>query len=154
MVSHEPYRDWCPTCVAGRGRSHPHVRRADTSEDALTVIGIDYGYMAPEGVDENDADAERRVTPILCGRDRKHRWTFAMAVPCKGTGHPWPTKALARELGLAGHRRYAFMSEGEPSIVDFKRASQGSLATGREQNVCRRLRAKETRRATAWQSWP
>ena len=45
-----------------------------------------------------------------------------MAVPCKGTGHAWPAKQLAREIGMAGHRRYVYMSEGEPAILDLKRA--------------------------------
>ena len=85
-VSHEPFRAWCPSCVAGRARSDPHVARKDTSDDALTVIGIDYGFMPPKGVADDDPDLEKKASPILVGRDRKHRWTFAMAVPCKGTG--------------------------------------------------------------------
>ena len=94
----------------------------NTDEDALTTVGVDYGYFPPEGMVDDDPEAERKSTPILCGKDRKHRWYYALAVPCKGTGHPWPEKALAKEMILAGHRRYIFMSDGEPAILDYKRA--------------------------------
>ena len=41
---HEPYRAWCPVCVAGRGRAE-YSHKADRSEDAIPVFAWDYGYM-------------------------------------------------------------------------------------------------------------
>ena len=64
-VTHEPYRDWCPACVAGSGRSDAHGHH-DHSEDAIAVIAIDYGYMG-------DGESEERASPIIFGRDGKHR---------------------------------------------------------------------------------
>ena len=52
---HEPYRAWCPHCVAGRGRSDKH-RQSDHSQDALAVVGMDYGYLGQE----------LEATPLLC----------------------------------------------------------------------------------------
>ena len=43
-ISHEPYRAWCPACVAGRGRSDAH-RERDHHEDALATVAFDYGYF-------------------------------------------------------------------------------------------------------------
>ena len=116
-ISHEPYRDWCPACVAGRGRVEYHYRQ-DHGEDALARIGVDYGFFS--GKDGQDTD-EEEGTPIICGKDSKHRWFIAHVVPCKGCVHPWPAKVLGRELQLAGHRRYVFASDGEPAIVELKR---------------------------------
>ena len=127
-VSREPYRDWCPAYVAGRDRSDPRLTRHDASEDALTVAAIDDGYVGPAGEDADDPEAVSRSTPILCGRDRKQRWTYAMAVPCKGAGHPWAVLELARQMSLAGHRRYVFLSDGEPAILDYSRTVAKQLA--------------------------
>ena len=72
---HEPYRDWCRACVAGRGRVEYH-RTRDHSEDSVPVLAIDYGYLSKR-VQEGDetagqADSEFdengvRCSPILCG---------------------------------------------------------------------------------------
>ena len=59
---HEPYRAWCPHCIAGRGRSDKHDQR-DHQADALPVIGMDYGYLGKE-LDAN---------PLFCAKDQKHR---------------------------------------------------------------------------------
>ena len=37
---HEPYRDWCPACVAGRGRSDPHMH-IDHGDDAVAKAAMD-----------------------------------------------------------------------------------------------------------------
>ena len=47
-VSHLPYRAWCRSCVAGRGRDVAHSRTVDRSEDAVPVVSFDYGYMGDE----------------------------------------------------------------------------------------------------------
>ena len=39
---HEPYRNWCVPCVAGRGKADPH-RGRDHTEDGVITMGIDYG---------------------------------------------------------------------------------------------------------------
>ena len=41
---HEPYRAWCPHCVAGRGVAQGHLAK-DHAEDAFAVGGINYGYL-------------------------------------------------------------------------------------------------------------
>ena len=39
-ASHVPYRAWCRSCVAGRGRSRAHLA-VDHREDALATVAID-----------------------------------------------------------------------------------------------------------------
>ena len=72
-VSHEPYRAWCASCVAGRGLSREH-RVADHEESAVAVAGFDYGFFS-EG-----------SSPLLCGKDSKHRWFYAAVVHQKELG--------------------------------------------------------------------
>ena len=48
LPSHEPYRTWCPECVAGRGfSSQQSIKVKDDS--AVPVVGLDYGYLASRG---------------------------------------------------------------------------------------------------------
>ena len=87
---HEPYRAWCPSCIAGRGLSDRHAV-ADTSEEALARVGLDYGYLG----------SEEDATPLLCGRDSKHRRYYAIAVSRKGEAG-YAVKRTTDELHLAG----------------------------------------------------
>ena len=105
---HEPYRDWCPHCVRGRGRSDRHFAKSH-EHDALACIGIDYGYLG----------AELEATPLLCGKDQKQRWFHAIALPSKGVGD-WSCKSFTELLRVAGHSRMVLRSDSEPSIVAFK----------------------------------
>lgn len=87
---HEPCRAWCPACVAGRGRVPYHKKTAEHGEDAIPVLGIDYGFLtgraepdsagpdstsSPEDIDVQS----NRCTPVLCGRvfgGQVDRWAF------------------------------------------------------------------------------
>ena len=44
--SHEPYRTWCPSCVAGRSVSNSH-RFEPLDESVVPVVGLDCGNLAP-----------------------------------------------------------------------------------------------------------
>ena len=80
--THEPYRAWCPVCIAGRGRADPHAMRTE-SEKSLPVVGVDYGYLWSRSAmnagdvvvvaDDNGdpPDGVRRSSPVLCGRNSR-----------------------------------------------------------------------------------
>ena len=45
-ATHVPFRDWCPICVASRGRSSPHRRVvANKTADTLPKFQTDYMFM-------------------------------------------------------------------------------------------------------------
>ena len=43
-ITHTPPRRWCPICVQGSGKEHPHLREKDAMEDreGLPEFGMDY----------------------------------------------------------------------------------------------------------------
>ena len=43
-ATHVPFRDWCPICVASRGRSSPH-RRVVVNKTADTLPNFQTDYM-------------------------------------------------------------------------------------------------------------
>ena len=44
-LTHLPYRNWCPYCVQGKGKSAPHFKRLPRT-DGLTEIHFDYCFMS------------------------------------------------------------------------------------------------------------
>ena len=119
---HEPYRSWCATCVAGRAVSDRHIWQP-LPEGALAIVGLDYGYLAPRG------EPEERCTPILFGKDSRHKWFFAIPMPSKGITEPWCAQAVASSVSRAGFGRLSFRSDTEPAIVALKRVVGHILTT-------------------------
>ena len=119
---HEPYRSWCATCVAGRAVSDRHIWQPHP-EGALAIVGLDYGYLAPRG------EPEERCTPILFGKDSRHKWFYAIPMPSKGITEPWCAQAVASSVSRAGFGRLSFRSDTEPAIVALKRVVGHILTT-------------------------
>jgi hypothetical protein len=110
---HEPYRAWCPACVAGRGRADAHLARHE-AEKGIPVIGVDYGYQnEQEGEDEAADDGSN---PLLCGRNSRDRMMFCHLLKEKGNSVR-NREVLARELEAGGYQRQIVRSDGEPAMV-------------------------------------
>ena len=92
-------------------------------EGALAIVGLDYGYLAPRG------EPEERCTPILFGKDSRHKWFYAISMPSKGITEPWCAQAVASCVSRAGFGRLSFRSDTEPAIVALKRAAGRILTT-------------------------
>ena len=55
-ATHVPLRDWCPICVASRGRSSPHRRvMVNKTEDTLPKFQTDYMFMRTVAESKNSA---------------------------------------------------------------------------------------------------
>ena len=76
MVTHVPFRPWCPYCVAGKSKANPH-RRKEAREITIPEVHMDYMFMRTEEV--------KKGMPILVAKDRGSKWTMASVVPRKGT---------------------------------------------------------------------
>ena len=44
MLTHLPYRSWCPHCVRGKAKGKPHKRRKQEDKEVPTVA-LDYMFM-------------------------------------------------------------------------------------------------------------
>ena len=68
MLTHLPFRAWCPHCVRGKSRSKPH-KRSEAAHDVPTLT-LDYMFMHGS----QRAGAEEGM-PILVTRDlcERHR---------------------------------------------------------------------------------
>ena len=79
-ATHDPFRDWCPICVASRGRSSPH-RRVVVNKTADTLPKFQTDYMFIRTVAESKTQpcitfVETRsgaVISFMCARKAKTR---------------------------------------------------------------------------------
>ena len=113
MITHIPFRDWCPHCVRGKSKSTPHRKRQEGGEEEVPVISVDYMFMESE-----DRTAEKGM-PILVSRDRKSKWINAAVVTQKGNC-AYAIKRLSEDLGSLGYNRIILKSDQEPAIKDLK----------------------------------
>ena len=132
MMSHMPYRSWCPYCVKGRGLNDPHKKQKSDERSAIPVISAD--YCNPDGRKtrraEKDEDPNRKgeeehkerreggQMTVLVARDNLSGSTISMVVPRKGASHPWIPNELRRWIDGLGYSKVIVKSDQEPSIRD------------------------------------
>ena len=61
-------------------------------------MSLEYGFL-------REKESEEQFTPMLVMRERRHKVTWAMLVPKKGTEFPWIAKSAAKFLDHLGHNR-------------------------------------------------
>ena len=113
---HVNYRSWCEHCVAGKGISHQHTRRADGEAPLGVTISVDYCFMVSEEVEED-------MIPVLIAYDDSKKCMWALAVDSKGANEI-AVKWMCDKLDSTGYRgvKITVKSYQEPSILAFKRA--------------------------------
>ena len=115
MTTHRPYRSWCKFCVMARGANAPH-RRSYAQDDLEGVphVSMDCGFLG-------EKESEDRVSPVLVIRERRHKMTWAVLVPRKGTEFPWIAKRAVKFIDQPGHNRVTVRCDNEPAIVALAR---------------------------------
>ena len=130
-VSHLPFRDWCPECIAGAANDWPH-RSRDKSSEIIEVPEVHADYCFPK--DQVGGD----YAVVLVARDRETKMTVAHVVPHKGAEQEWVAEQLVRDLLKFGHHgELTLKTDQEPAIVDLMRvvaSLRGSNRTTLEQS--------------------
>lgn len=127
VVSHFPFRAWCPHCVRGRGLNSPHPTTAKGAEKevAFPVISLDYAF--PKAAEEDG-----QMGTILVQRARPLGMTMAMVVPAKGAAHTWVQRRCAQWIDSLGHTKVVMKCDNEPAIVALARDIRANRAEGME----------------------
>ena len=105
MLTHLPYRSWCPHCVRGKSRGKHHS--GSTGSKQIPTIAVDYMYMH----ESQDANEEKGM-PILVARDLNlggvgTGMVFARVVPSKGV-QAYAVKSLAADVTSLGYNEFVF----------------------------------------------
>ena len=72
-------------------------------------VSMDYGFLG-------ERESGDRVSPVLVIREPRHKMTWAMLVPRKGTEFPRIAKRAAKFIDQRGHNRVTLRCDSEPAI--------------------------------------
>ena len=93
-AAHVPFIDWCPFCVASRGRSSPH-RRVVVNKTADTLPKFQADYMFIRTV------AESKTQPCITFVETRSGVVISFMCARKG-GHEYLTKEILRQFEAYG----------------------------------------------------
>ena len=111
MVTHMPFRSWCPHCVRGRGVSTPHTSKDKEGDNRVPIVAFDYCFMGA---------GDAPTTPILVVRCSDTGMTHTMAVCRKGTNEDWVVRRTCRFIEELGHKRIILKCDREHATVDLQ----------------------------------
>lgn len=107
VLTHLPSRAWCPSCVSGRGKEHPHAQGGKDPASAWPLVPADYACMHTAG-DKGD----RTVIDITTGA--------TVATICPERGHDPLAEKVVRHgiesFGRAGD--LVLQGDGEYGVLD------------------------------------
>ncbi len=134
-LTHLPYRNWCPECVAGRGLGEQRGRHAGRRHD-LPRVGIDYWFITSGGLktrremvdeyprtDEGNnaleaARAQPKLMKCLVIRCHESKAVFAHSVPVKGRDEDnYVANLIASDISFMGHIKLLLKSDNEPALL-------------------------------------
>ena len=116
MISHYPFRSWCPHCVFGKGVASPHKKSEKDIRD-FNVVHMDYMFFEKIDAKEREEEKQRRSgSPVLVICDEEFGIIHAQFVPSKGV-NDWSVKMVKQYLEALGSKRLAIRSDQEPAII-------------------------------------
>ena len=136
-ATHVPFRDWCPICVASRGRSSPH-RRVVVKQTADTLPKFQTDYMFIRTV------AESETQPCITFVETRSGVVISFMCARKG-GYEDLTKEILRHFEAYGFLNPVIIQcDKEMSIIDVCR----KVARERKSRTVLRFAPKQVIRAT------
>ena len=81
MLTHIPFRSWCPHCVKGKAVDKRHRDSKSNSNACIPIVSIDYAYMTEEDKHESE---DTGVMPIIVMHDSMSKAVTADVVTSKG----------------------------------------------------------------------
>ena len=114
MLTHLPFRSWCPHCVKGKARGSVHRNVSNKKDNELPTISMDYMFFVKETENE-----EANGLPTLVIRDDKSKMCWARVVKKKGI-EEYTVRTVNKFLGMLGYTRIIMKSDNEPSVLSLK----------------------------------
>ena len=110
---HLPFRNWCPQCVAAKGRERDHKRPSAediaAEEHALTQYGLDYAFFSEEPEyelvrvdDEKKVEEDKVLIKVAAMKEKKTGSRFAHMAQAKGESDDYVAEALAEDIETMG----------------------------------------------------
>eukprot|EP00973_Karenia_brevis_P096216 12431215-Karenia_brevis.AAC.1 len=112
ILTHLPYRNWCPHCVRGKKKNPPHSKIRDGKRE-VPLVSMDYMFMT--------TNSDEATNPVLVVVDHFNGGVWSTMVLRKGSQSTYITHKLRKVLNILGYRRYVIKCDQEPALVDIQR---------------------------------
>lgn len=114
MITHHPYRSWCPWCVMGRGRNDAHRSHNSSADNAVPVISFDFCYLDKIGIDGERLEGESTYNPVAVLKCSTTKALGAQGLPSKEVSAHL-IQFVADTIDNWGHTKVVFKTDNEPA---------------------------------------
>ena len=111
-LSHVPYRNWCPHCIAGRGKAKPHLRGSGQHRE-VPVIGMDFFYFVK---------GQEQGPPTIALGDSEIGMLRARVLVSKGVTEEG-VKTVTAFIDLLIYKKIAIKADNRPAITALRQES-------------------------------
>ena len=111
LLTHVPFRSWCPWCVAARARSTPHFRSTSEEHPGIPVVYLDYFHMKSPG--------EGETYPAIVLREGETLILFALMLPHRRREIEWPARRMAEAIRSMGLEKVVVRADRENAMLSF-----------------------------------
>ena len=127
-LSHLPYADWCPSCIAHRSRPDRQERTGAVKESGTPTISFDFAYTKAVGEDGIARNTDTVIALVMVDSVTNYVGCVPVRAKCQ-------TDLMVRELlqftQTLGHTECTYLCDNEPAARTLQRmAVRARLALG------------------------
>ena len=116
-LTHLPYANWCPSCLAHRARPTRHERTGEAHAGAVPTISFDFFYTKSDGTSGQEGDAQSVIALIVvCSHTN-----FISCIPLERKSQlDHANRQMVKFVQMLGHGEIIAHCDNEPSILQIK----------------------------------
>ena len=117
-LTHVPYKQWCPSCLAHRARSDRHERSGESHAGAVPTISFDYFFTKSDG-QAGDSGNPDTITALVVVDSHTG---FVSCIPLEGKSQlDHANREIIKFVQMLGHSEVILHCDNGPSILQLKR---------------------------------
>ena len=118
MLTHLPFQDWCPHCVAHRSRPDRHLRDGSVKDSGVATVSFDFAYTKAVAPGGNVQETEQVIALVLVGSMAN----FTGCVPIsKKNDFDLMVREILQFTQVLGHSECTFLCDNEPAIMQVQK---------------------------------
>ena len=118
MLTHLPFQDWCPHCVAHRSRPDRHLRDGSVKDSGVPTVSFDFAHTKAVAPGGNVQETEQVIALVLV--DSMTNFTGCVPVS-KKNDFDLMVREILQFTQILGHSECTFLCDNEPAIIQVQK---------------------------------
>eukprot|EP00435_Cladocopium_sp_Y103_P015276 s4186_g3.t1 len=128
QLTHVPFKDWCPACVAHRSRQDRQMRDDSMKAGEIPTVSFDFAYTRAVAADGNPYNTDQVIALVMV--DSQTNFTGCIPIKAKSQ-FDLMVREILQFTQVLGHVECVYLCDNEPSIKQVQqRAVRARLALG------------------------